>query len=107
MRQFYGLPYGVSNVTLALLFPSFSLVHKVVLGKVRLLLRGLTPLPTVLPEALVYDRGCLFEKHRLGFTQILRDWGQQLGHPDLVFLTDCTEVKGILSEAKVREMEGS
>ncbi len=79
VRQFYGLPNGVSNSTLALLFPEFSLLHKVMLGKVSLMCRGLRALPTLLPEALIFDRGCLFPKHGVGFTQGLHDWGSLLG----------------------------
>jgi hypothetical protein len=67
VRGFYGLPNGVSLVTLTLLFPRFSLVHRVLLSKVSLALRALRRLDTLFPEALFYDRGFLFERHRAGF----------------------------------------
>ncbi len=57
VRQFYGLPNGVSSATLRLLFPRFNLVHKVLLGKVGLSLRGLQSRDTLLPEACSNDRG--------------------------------------------------
>jgi hypothetical protein len=88
IRKFYGLPNGVSNVTLALLFPKFSLKYKVLLGKVSLGLRGMRKLDTLLPEALIFDRGALFDRHRVGFFQEVRDWGLHLGISDLFLATD-------------------
>ncbi len=97
VRKFYGLPNGVSNATLLLLFPRFSLAHRVLLGKVSLALRGLRRLDTILPEALIYDRGHLFEHHRTGFLQVIKDWGQQLGLPDLFAVGDRAEAVGQLA----------
>jgi hypothetical protein len=88
VRKFYGLPNGVSNVTLHLLFPRFSLVHRVLMGKVALLLRGMRRTDTLFPEALIFDRGYLFERHRTGFNQSIKDWGTQLGIDDLFLVTD-------------------
>jgi hypothetical protein len=105
VRQFYGLPNGVSNAVLRLLFPSFSLVHKALLAKVSLTLRGLQPRSTLLPEALIFDRGFLFERHRTGFTQAIKDWGQQLGLGDIHFETSRAAVAHTLAEARSRELD--
>jgi hypothetical protein len=85
VRSFFGLPSGVSTVFLHLIFPRFSLVHKVLSAKLGLLLRGTQPLATLFPEAIVFDRGCLFSKHRKGYSQMVRDWCEQLGVLDLFF----------------------
>jgi hypothetical protein len=69
VRMFFGLPNGVSNVSLSLLFPQFSLVHQVLLAKLSLSLKALRPLPTLFPEAAIFDRGVLLERHRVGFSQ--------------------------------------
>lgn len=100
IREFYGLPNGVSNATFYLLFPRFSLVHRVLLAKSSLSLRALRPLATVFPEALFYDRGLLFECYRTGFLQVIKDWGLLLGLPDLFRAGDRTEVVGLLQEAQ-------
>ncbi len=107
VRQFYGLPSGVSGVTLQLIFPEFSLVGKVLLGKISLFLRGLQNLPTLLPEALVYDRGFLFDKHRVGFTQVVKDWGQQLDLPDIHICTSKAEATSMLEALHARGLESA
>ncbi len=106
VRQFYGLPNGVSHVTLRLLFPRFNLVHKVLLGKVGLSLRGLQARETLLPEALIYDRGFLFHERRTGFVQSIADWGKELDLPTIHFETSRELVAGHLREAREREMDG-
>ncbi len=107
VRKFYGLPNGVSSVTLALLFPRFSLVHRVLLSKISLALRGLHRLNTLLPEAIVYDRGLLFEHHRRGFLQMVKDWGLQIGLPELYSVSDRGEAAGALEAALHRSLDSS
>jgi hypothetical protein len=107
IQKFYGLPNGVSNATLALVFPQFSLVHRVLLGKVSLILRGLKRLDTLLIEALIYDRGLLFERHRVGFNQSIKDWGLQLGVSDLFLTTDRATAKDMLRVAKEKALDSS
>ncbi len=105
VRQFYGLPNGVSNATLALLFPDFSLVHKVLLGKLSLMLRGLRSLPTLLPEALIFDRGFLFARHQMGFTQGLYEWGAELGFENFHLLVNKGSGAGLLCDLRGRTMD--
>jgi hypothetical protein len=107
VRQFYGLPNGVSNVTLALLFPEFSLVHKVLLGKLGLMLRGLRSLPTLLPEALVYDRGYLFSRHKVGFTAVMQSWGVELGLDNFHLVADRSEGANLLREVRGRHLDSN
>jgi hypothetical protein len=107
VRQFYGLPNGVSNVTLQLLFPRFNLLHKVFLGKVSLMLRGLSPRPTLFPEALIYDRGHLFAKHRVGFTESIRTWGVHLGLTNAHLETSQMAVAGQLEGARGHNLDGA
>jgi hypothetical protein len=107
VRKFYGLPNGVSNATLLLLFPRFSLTHRVLLGKVSLALRGLRRLSTLLPEALIFDRGHLFEHHRTGFLQVIKDWGQQLGIPDLFLVGDRGQAAGQLAGIREGQLDGT
>jgi hypothetical protein len=103
IRAFYGLPNGVSNCTLSLLFPQFSLVGRVMLAKVSLSLRGLRATATIFPEALIYDRGALLERHRRGFVQTVRDWGCALGLPTLFLEPD----KGVvMSQLEGKKSEG-
>jgi hypothetical protein len=102
---FYGLPNGVSNNTLKLLFPKFSLVRKVLLGKVSLSLRGLQKVDTIFPEALVYDRGVLFESHRGGFVQSIRDWGCLFGLPALFLAPDKGLAAHQLDESRISELD--
>jgi hypothetical protein len=106
VRQFYGLPNGVSSATLRLLFPRFNLVHKVLLGKVGLSLRGLQSRDTLLPEALIFDRGFLFRERGLGFVQTIADWGRELELPAIHLETSREIVAGQLREAREREMNG-
>jgi hypothetical protein len=107
IRKFYGLPNGVSNVTLFLIFPRFSLVHKVLLGKISLVLRGLRKLNTLLPEALIFDRGYLFERHRVGFNQSVKDWGTQLGIDDLFMVTEQMTASEKLRAVRERSLDSS
>jgi hypothetical protein len=107
IRKFYGLPNGVSQVTLCLLFPRFSLVHRVLLAKTALALRGLRRLDTLFPEALFYDRGLLFERHRVGFLQVIKDWGLQLGLPDLFRAGSRAEAAATLDETREKGLDGA
>jgi hypothetical protein len=107
VRSFYGLPNGVSTVTLTLLFPRFSLIHRVVLAKISLALRALRRLDTLFPEALLYDRGFLFEKHRMGFLQTVKDWGQQLELPNLFQVGDRSEASGLLTGSRVQALDNA
>jgi hypothetical protein len=79
VRAFYGLPSGVSAVSLRLLFPRFSLVNRVLDSRYGLMVRGTLPLKTLFPEALLYDRIVLFSRHRKGFSQTFHDWCESLG----------------------------
>jgi hypothetical protein len=92
VRAFYGLPSGVSNVTLRLVFPRVAIADRVIRAKFNLLFRGSLPHATIFPEALVCDRGFLFPTHRKGFSQGFKDWCDFFGrgevfaaaHPDTV-----------------------
>ncbi len=99
VRAFYGLPNGVSTAALRLLFPKVALVDRVVLAKFSLLHRGAQPLNTLFPEALVCDRGFLFQVHRKGFTQIVKEWCEQLGLVDVLF-------EGEMRLVRARVLEG-
>jgi hypothetical protein len=107
VRKFFGLPNGVSNVTLHLLFPKFSLVHKVLKGKVALVLRGLRRTDTLFPEALIFDRGWLFERHRTGFNQSIKDWGTQLGIDDLFLSTDSVVANDKLRAVREKSLDSA
>ncbi len=74
IRAFYGLPSGVSKVTLRLVFPRMSLSDRVLRSKFNLLYRGSQPHSTLFPEALVFDRSVLFAMHRHGVSQVFKDW---------------------------------
>jgi hypothetical protein len=105
VRAFYGLPNGVSTVTLRLMFPKVNLVDKVVLSKFSLLHRGSQPLKTLFPEALVCDRGFLFDKHRKGFSQGLYEWCEQLGLVDVFFEKELSIVRGHIFESRQARKE--
>jgi hypothetical protein len=107
VRKFYGLPNGVSNATLHLLFPRFSLTHRVLLSKVALSLRAVGPLNTLLPEAIIFDRGFLFERHRMGFLQVIKDWGMEIGLPDLYSVSDKGKVTGLLWGVRQGTLDGT
>jgi hypothetical protein len=92
---------------LGLLFPRFSLVHRVLLLKVSLALRALRRLSTILAEAIIYDRGFLFEHHRTGFLQSIKDWGGQLGLQELHLVGDRGEVSSQLDAARQVSLNGT
>jgi hypothetical protein len=100
VRSFYGLPPGVSAPFVRLLFPQFSLVHRVLESKFSLLRRGTMPLPTLFPEAVIFDRGFLFSQRRKGFSQIVHDWCTFLGLTDLFFEYDRPAVRSRLIARK-------
>jgi hypothetical protein len=104
---FYGLPNGVSTVTLASLFPRFSLVHRVLLSKISLALCALRRLDTLFPKAPFYDRGFLFDRHRTGFLQTVKDWGQQLELPDLFLVGDRSEASGMLTATREQALDSA
>jgi hypothetical protein len=60
-----------------------------------------------LPEAIIFDRGFLFERHRTGFLQGIKDWGLQLGLPDLYRVGDKEEAAGQLDAALSKHLEGA
>jgi hypothetical protein len=107
LRKFYGLPNGVSNVTLYLLFPRFSLVHQVTLAKYALSIRATRPLNTIFPEAAIFDRQTLFDRHRIGFAQTVKDWGLELGVPFLFRLSGTPEADAALGEQRERALVGA
>ncbi len=100
VRAFYGLPPGVSAVFVRFLFPRFSLVNRIYEAKFNLLRRGTLPLPTLFPEAVIFDRGFLFPKAKKGYSQILFDWCTLLGSPELIYEYDRNSVRAKLLEKK-------
>jgi hypothetical protein len=102
VRRFYGFPNGVSSAFLTLLFPSFSLVHKVMEGKLGLLLRGSRFTETLFPEAILCDRAVLFQRYRCGFTQVTKLWAEQLGVTACLFEGDRIRVRVAIQAAKER-----
>jgi hypothetical protein len=107
VRAFYGLPNGVSNCTLALLFPQFSLVNRVLQAKVSLSLRGLRRTATIFPEAVVYDRGVLFESHRRGFVQSIREWGCAFELPAIFLEPDKGVAIGLLEARREEALDAA
>jgi hypothetical protein len=103
VRSFYGLPPGVSSPFVRLLFPRFSLVHRVLEAKFNLLRRGSHPLPTLFPEALLADRGVLFSRGRKGYSQILFDWCSLLGLSDLFFEYERVTIRSALVDRKAAQ----
>jgi hypothetical protein len=96
VQGFYGLPPGVSSVFIRLLFPRVSLINRVTAAKFGLLFRGSQPLSTLFPEAIVCDRGVLFSNHCKGFSQILKEWCEQLGFMDFFFPSERSEIRSML-----------
>jgi hypothetical protein len=109
IHGFYGLPNGVSGATLLLLFPRFSLIHHVLTSKISLGLRALRRLNTILPEAIVYDSGFLFEHHRRVFFKLSRigGGGGQLGLRELHLVGDRSEAIGQLDAAHQVSLDGT
>jgi hypothetical protein len=105
VRSFYGLPSGVSSAFLRLLFPKFSLVNRAIDAKFGLLCRDTRSLPTLFPEAVVLDRAWLLEKHRKGYSQILRDWCEQLGLLDLFYKCDSSLFRSGLVSRRERSQD--
>ncbi len=97
VRGFYGLPNGVSALSLKLLFPRVALMNRVLLAKMGLLFRGSLPLDTIFPEALVCDRAELMAVHRKGFSQSLREWCQFLKADSVFEAGSLAEARGLLS----------
>jgi hypothetical protein len=79
VRGFYGLPNGVSNVAIRLLFPDFCLTTLILRRKFSLLLRALTPSDTYFRPAMLFDREFLLYRYNTGYSFVLRDWLGQLG----------------------------
>jgi hypothetical protein len=73
----------------------------------KLSLKALHPLPTLFPEAAIFDCRVLFERHRVGFTQIVQDWGSHLGLPDFFLLSDRSEAAEVLRAERERERVGA
>ncbi len=105
VRSFYGLPSGVSSAFLRLVFPSFSLVNRAISAKFGLLCRGTRSLPTLFPEAVVLDRAWLLEKHHKGYSQILRDWCEQLRLLDLFYLCDQSRFRAALAARRDQSLD--
>ncbi len=105
VRSFYGLPTGVSSAFLALLFPSFSLVHKVTEGKWRLLIRATGRVHTLFSEAVVSDRGALFLRGRRGYTQTLKEWLEQLELTSLLYEDDTGVIRSAHDTVRVSALE--
>ncbi len=106
VRSFYGLPSGVSNVTLRLIFPRVALVDRVVRAKFNLMYRGSLPHSTLFPEAFVCDRGFLFNKHRRGFSQDFKDWCDFLNLGELYLAEHPSSVRLGLEAARKTKREG-
>jgi hypothetical protein len=105
VRKFFGLPNGVSAMALRMLLPGVALTDRVLLAKFGLLFRGTGPLDTLLPEALVCDRGYLLAKHRKGFSQYLSDWCQFYRVPEAFGSGSLTEARGFIAAARARARE--
>jgi hypothetical protein len=84
VRRFFGLPNGVSNAAIRLLFPDVCFTTLILRRKFSLLLRSLTPSDTYFRPAVMYDREFLLYRHDTGFSFALRSWLAQL-HLDRVF----------------------
>jgi hypothetical protein len=106
VRKFYGLPNGVSSVTLRLLFPKVSLIDRVICAKFNLLHRGSQPHDTIFPEAIVCDRALLLGRHRVGFSQCLREWCQFLHYDDVFDAERMTDVRARLTAVRGVRREG-
>jgi hypothetical protein len=105
VRSFYGLPSGVSAVFLHLLFPRFSLVLKASEAKFRLAYRGSRKTDTLFPEALLCDRRYLFQHHRKGYLQSLKEWAEQTGTSSVLFSDDETEIRAAHAARRLSLME--
>jgi hypothetical protein len=71
------------------------------------MLRGLSRRPTPLPEALIFVRGHLFVKHRVGFTESIRSWGESLGLSDAHLETSQMAVAGQLEGVCGHNLDGA
>ncbi len=107
VRSFYGLPNGVSSISLRFLFPNFSLIDRALLSKAGLLFRGTQPSSTLFPEAFVCDRGHLLARHRQGFSQIFKDWCQYLGLTEVFEADSMTGVRGLIVAARGRSLDAA
>jgi hypothetical protein len=105
VRSFYGLPSGVSSVFLSLLFPSFSLVHRVTEARVRLPIRASRGVDTLFSEAVVCDRAVLFQRGRRGFSQTTKEWLEQLGLSLLVYESDTSVIRAAHLLGRERSMD--
>jgi hypothetical protein len=100
VRSFYGLPNAVSAACIKQLFPRVSLIDLVLRSKFNLLFRGSGPLPTLLPEAIVCDRGFLLARHRKGYSQSLLEWCQFAGVHEAFEATSMAEVRNVLATSR-------
>lgn len=83
VRSFIGLPNGVSNNLVSLLFPELDMNFLFVKAKLNFLTTMSKHSPTVFPLAPVYDRCVLFPRER-GFSFALGNWLSDFGVPDLI-----------------------
>jgi hypothetical protein len=107
VRKFYGLPNGVSNVFLKLLFPRVSLIDMVLRAKFNLLVRGSFRSDTIFPEAVICDRGFLLARHRVGFSQSFKEWCEYYRVDEAFEAGTMDEVRRVIatSRAGVRDAE--
>ncbi len=105
VRKFYGLPNGVSGACLRLLFPRVSLVDRVLSAKLSLVFRGTQQVDTLLPEALICDRGLLLARHRRGFSQSAKEWCQFFEADGAFAAGSYPEARGAVLAAGARRRE--
>jgi hypothetical protein len=93
VRRFYGLPNGVSNTAIRLLFPNICVTTLILRRKFSLLLRSLRPSDTYFQSAVLFDRETLLYQHGMGYSFILRDWLSQLNLEHVFLSMDRTSVR--------------
>jgi hypothetical protein len=64
-------------------------------------------LSTIFPEAAIYDRATLFGRHRTGFAQSVKEWGQELGVSSLVMMADKVEAGAALGDLRAQSRAGA
>jgi hypothetical protein len=105
VRSFYGLPNGVSTVFLRLLFPRVSVPGIILRSKFSLLFRGSSRLETLFPEAVVVDRRDQLAVHRVGYSQVLKDWCQYFGVSDAFEAANFLDASNLLAASRALNLD--